>query len=218
MAVPERMPSAPAGATSIVNMAAEDRRTGRRTITAIAPIVGGGSGMPHRDGTDGSGADSAYLKNSPIEITESESPVRILRYGLMPDSGGPGTHRGGMAQVLEFRSTSPDTFVTARNRDRSIFQPWAILGGMPGKTGSFTLNPDTPQAPNSATSTLCVSGQATCSASCRPPAPAAAIPYCAPRRPFCAIGRRDVFLLKARCVTTASFWPMAESGTPRQTI
>ena len=143
-AVPERMPSAPAGATSIVNMAAEDRRTGRRTITAIAPIVGGGGGMPHRDGTDGSGADSAYLKNSPIEITESEAPVRVLRYGLMPDSGGPGQHRGGMAQVLEFKATAPDAFVTARNRDRSVFQPWAILGGQPGKSGSFTLNPDTP--------------------------------------------------------------------------
>lgn len=145
-AVPERMPSAPAGATTIVNMAAEDRRTGRRTITAIAPIVGGGGAMPHRDGTDGSGADSAYLKNSPIEITESEAPVHILRYGLMPDSGGPGLHRGGMAQVLEFKATSPDAFVTARNRDRSFFQPWAIMGGMPGKSGSFTLNPDTDRA------------------------------------------------------------------------
>jgi N-methylhydantoinase B len=146
MAVPERMPAAPAGATSIINMAAEDRRTGKRTITAIAPIVGGGGGMPHRDGTDGSGADAAYLKNSPVEITESEAPVHILRYGLMPDSGGPGQHRGGMAQVLEFRATAPDAFVTARNRDRSIFQPWAILGGMPGKSGSFTLNPDRPDA------------------------------------------------------------------------
>ncbi|WP_294646256.1 hydantoinase B/oxoprolinase family protein [uncultured Aureimonas sp.] len=141
MAVPERMPSAPAGATSIINMAAEDRRTGRRTITAIAPIVGGGGGMPHRDGTDGSGADAAYLKNSPIEITESEAPVLIRRYGLMPDSGGPGAHRGGMAQVLEFSATAPAAFVTARNRDRSKFQPWAILGGMPGPSGSFTLNP-----------------------------------------------------------------------------
>ena len=146
MAVPERMPSAPAGATCIINMAAEDRRTGKRTITAIAPIVGGGGGMPHRDGTDGSGADSAYLKNSPIEITESEAPVHILRYGLMPDTGGPGAHRGGMAQVLEFKATSPDAFVTARNRDRSHFQPWAILGGAPGKSGSFMLNPETPNA------------------------------------------------------------------------
>jgi len=40
--------------------------------------------MPHRDGTDGSGADAAYLKNSPIEITESKRPsVSPLR----PDAG-----------------------------------------------------------------------------------------------------------------------------------
>jgi len=142
-AAPERMPAAPAGATSIVNMAAENPRTGQRSISAIAPIVGGGGGMPHRDGIDGSGADAAYLKNSPIEITEAEAPARILRYGLMPDTGGPGAHRGGMAQVLEFRATSPDAFVTARNRDRTLFQPWGVLGGQPGAPGSFTLNPGT---------------------------------------------------------------------------
>jgi N-methylhydantoinase B len=142
-AAPERMPAAPAGATSIVNMAAENPATGQRNISAIAPIVGGGGGMPHRDGTDGSGADAAYLKNSPIEITESEAPAMILRYGLMPDTGGPGAHRGGMAQVLEFTATAPDAFVTARNRDRTLFQPWGVLGGRPGANGSFTLNPGT---------------------------------------------------------------------------
>jgi N-methylhydantoinase B len=126
-------------------MAAENPRTGQRSISAIAPIVGGGGGMPHRDGTDGSGADAAYLKNSPVEITESEAPVRILRYGLMPDTGGPGAHRGGMAQVMEFRTTAPDAFVTARNRDRTLFQPWGIGGGQPGASGSFTLNPGTPR-------------------------------------------------------------------------
>jgi N-methylhydantoinase B len=122
-------------------MAAEDIRTGKRSITAIAPIVGGGGGMPHGDGTDGSGADAAYLKNSPIEITEAEAPIRILRYGMMPDTGGPGAHRGGMAQILEFTTDAPDAFVTARNRDRSVFQPWGILGGKPGAAGSFTMNP-----------------------------------------------------------------------------
>jgi len=142
-AAPQRLPAAPAGATSIINVAAENPRTGRRSISAIAPIVGGGGGMPHRDGTDGSGADAAYLKNSPVEITETESPVRILRYGLMPDTGGAGAQRGGMAQILEFTSDAPDAFVTARNRDRSVFQPWGILGGQPGIAGSFTLNPGT---------------------------------------------------------------------------
>ncbi|WP_160122932.1 hydantoinase B/oxoprolinase family protein [Rhodovarius lipocyclicus] len=143
-AAPERLPAAPAGSSSIINLAAENRRTGRRVISAIAPIVGGGGGMPHRDGTDGSGADAAYLKNSPIEITESEAPIRILRYGLMPDTGGPGAHRGGLATVLEFTTDAPDATVTARNRDRSIFQPWGILGGRPGAASSFTLNPGAP--------------------------------------------------------------------------
>jgi len=108
--------------------------------------VGGGGGMPHRDGTDGSGADAAYLKNSPIEITESEAPVRIIRYGLMQDTGGPGEHRGGLATVLEFTSDSPNATVTARNRDRSIFQPWGILGGRPGAASTFALNPGTERA------------------------------------------------------------------------
>ena len=219
MAVPERMPSAPAGATSIVNMAAEDRRTGRRTITAIAPIVGGGGGMPHRDGTDGSGADSAYLKNSPIEITESEAPVRILRYGLMPDSGGPGAHRGGMAQVLEFQSTSPDAFVTARNRDRSIFQPWAILGGMPGQMRQFHAEPGFTRARStSAISTRCGLGQATCCASCRRVAPAVAILSCEHPTRFCAIGRPVVSQQRARGATMASRWRMAAVRSTRPTI
>ena len=80
----------------------------------------------------------------------SEAPVRILRYGLMPDTGGAGAHRGGMAQVLEFCATAPDAFVTARNRDRSVFQPWGVLGGEPGAAGSFTLNPGTRREQRSA--------------------------------------------------------------------
>ena len=59
-----------------------------------AAVVGGGGGMPHRDGTNGSGADAAYLKNTPIEITAPEAPVQFLRYGLVQDSGGPGRWRG----------------------------------------------------------------------------------------------------------------------------
>ncbi|HWL83162.1 MAG TPA: hydantoinase B/oxoprolinase family protein [Roseomonas sp.] len=142
-AAPERLPAAPAGSSSIINLAAEHPRTGRRVIAAVAPIVGGGGGMPHRDGTDGSGADAAYLKNSPVEITESEAPVRILRYGLMPDTGGAGTHRGGLATVLEFTTDAPDATVTARNRDRTHFRPWGTLGGRPGAPSSFALNPGT---------------------------------------------------------------------------
>ncbi len=145
LAIPERMPAAPAGTSSIMNVRTTDNRTGRSVLAAVNPVVGGGGGMPHRDGTNGSGADGAYLKNSPIEITETEVPIEVLRYGLVPDSGGPGRTRGGLATVMEFRVFSPDTHITARNRDRSNFRPWGTLGGGPGEPSDFILNPGTPR-------------------------------------------------------------------------
>ena len=101
--------------------------------------------MPHGDGTNGSGADSAYLKNTPIEINETEVPVRFLRYGLLPDSGGPGRWRGGLASVLEFQVFAPDTRITVRNRDRCRFRPWGTLGGEAAEPSNFILNPGTPK-------------------------------------------------------------------------
>jgi N-methylhydantoinase B len=141
LAVPDRMPAAPAGSSSIVNVATTDNRTHRSVLAAVNPIVGGAGGMPHRDGTNGSGADAAYLKNTPVEITEAEVPIQILRYGLLPDSGGAGRWRGGLATAMDFRVSAPHTRITARNRDRSRFRAWGILGGAPGAPSDFILNP-----------------------------------------------------------------------------
>ncbi len=112
-AIPHRMPAAPAGSNSIVNVMTTDERTQRSVIAAINPVVGGGGGMPHRDGTNGSGADSAYLKNTPIEVNEAEVPVQFLRYGLLPDSGGAGRWRGGLATagVLGGKAAEPSDFI-----------------------------------------------------------------------------------------------------------
>jgi N-methylhydantoinase B len=148
LAVPERMPAAPAGSSCIVNVSTTDNRTHRSVLAAVNPVVGGAGGMPHRDGTNGSGADAAYLKNTPVEITEAEVPIQILRYGLLPDSGGAGRWRGGLATAMDFRVFAPNTRITARNRDRSRFRPWGILGGGPGAPSGFILNPGTDRARN----------------------------------------------------------------------
>lgn len=141
LAVPERMPAAPAGSSSIVNVMTTDERTHRSVIAAINPVVGGGGGMPHRDGPNGSGADAAYLKNTPIEITETEVPIQFVRYGLLPDSGGAGRWRGGLSSVMEFKVFAPNSRITVRNRDRSIFRPWGTLGGLSAEPGNFIINP-----------------------------------------------------------------------------
>jgi len=143
-AIPDRMPAAPAGNNCIVNVKTHDERSGATVIAAVNPVVGGGGGMPHRDGTNGSGADAAYLKNTPIEITETETPVEFVKYGLAPDSGGPGCWRGGLATEMAFRVFAPDTRITARNRDRSVFRPWGVLGGRAAGLSDMIVNPGTP--------------------------------------------------------------------------
>jgi N-methylhydantoinase B len=142
-AIPERMPAAPAGNNCIVNVMTHDERSGKAVIAAVNPVVGGGGGMPHRDGTNGSGADAAYLKNTPIEITETEVPVEFIKYGLAQDSGGAGRWRGGLATEMAFRVFAPDTRITARNRDRSRFRPWGVLGGRAAGLSDMVVNPGT---------------------------------------------------------------------------
>ena len=144
-AVPERLPAAPAGNNCIVNVMTTDERTSRTVIAAVNPVVGGGGGMPHRDGTNGSGADAAYLKNTPIEITETETPVEFVKYGLAKDSGGAGRWRGGLATEMAFRVFAPDSRITARNRDRSFFRPWGVLGGRAAGLSDMVVNPGQPE-------------------------------------------------------------------------
>jgi N-methylhydantoinase B len=143
-AVPDLLPAAPAGNNCIVNVMTTDERTRRTVIAAVNPVVGGGGGMPHRDGANGSGADAAYLRNTPIEITETETPVEFMRYGLACDSGGAGRWRGGLATEMAFRVFAPDSRITARNRDRSFFRPWGVLGGRAAGLSDMIVNPGRP--------------------------------------------------------------------------
>jgi N-methylhydantoinase B len=142
-ALPDRLPAGPAGGGGILNVRTTDSRTGRTAMASINPITGGGGGWAREDGQDGS---NSFLKNTPVEITESEVPIRVLSYGLLTDSGGAGRHRGGLAAQMTFQVFTPNSVVTARNRDRVRFSCWGLAGGQPGATCSFVRNPGTPQA------------------------------------------------------------------------
>jgi N-methylhydantoinase B len=142
-ALPKVVPAATGDGGPLINLRTVDSRTGRRLMANLDPITGGGGGTSFRDGVEGSGGNYGFLKNTPVEINEAEVPVKILRYGLKQDSGGAGRHRGGTGTTLEFQVSSPDTVVTARNRDRTLFTPWGSEGGDAGKPSEFLLNPGT---------------------------------------------------------------------------
>ena len=120
-----------------------DEITLARVMAAVDPLVGGGGGMPFADGPNGSGGNAGFLKNTPVEINEAEVPIEILKYELTRDSGGAGYYRGGLGTTLELKVFAPNSTITARNRDRTRFCAWGVLGGKAGQPSEFLINPDT---------------------------------------------------------------------------
>ncbi|RVT92209.1 hydantoinase B/oxoprolinase family protein [Rhodovarius crocodyli] len=143
-AVPEKLATTSPGGNAILNVRTSGR-DGRTVMASLGAVGGGGGGTPRHDGPNGAGGAQAFLKNTPVEINEAEVPIRILRYGLERDSAGPGQYRGGLAAVMEFQVFSPGSVVTARNRNRSVFQSWGACGGRAGNTSRFLRNPGTPE-------------------------------------------------------------------------
>jgi N-methylhydantoinase B len=141
-AAPDRLPAAAGGAVVILNVTSHDERAGHRVVTVINPIFGGGGGNPRADGANGAGGNCNFLMNTPIEITEAHAPIDILAYELKQDTGGPGLYRGGCATRMEFQVHNPST-INMRNKDRSKFQAWGVLGGHPGKAARYLINPGT---------------------------------------------------------------------------
>ena len=99
-------------------------------------------GGPYADGADGAASPANNLANTPIESIEADQPLLVQRYGLIPDSGGPGKFRGGLAMTREFQMLTDDVTFQLRS-DRHDFLPWGVQGGKPGTPTQNFLNPDT---------------------------------------------------------------------------
>lgn len=97
----------------------------------------------HADGATGVGVHLTNLQTTPIEILETEYPVRVEAFEPVPDSGGPGRRRGGLGIRRVYRLLEPARVV--RRGDRVRVAPRGLAGGMPGAPAAFVLYPGTPQ-------------------------------------------------------------------------
>jgi N-methylhydantoinase B len=106
-------------------------------------VLGGGSGG--RFYADGS--DTIHVvpdsKNLPAEFTETRFPLVVERLALAPDSGGPGTRRGGLGYLKEFRVLRDSYFLCVA--DRSILGCWGLKGGKAGRPFRVTVDPGGPR-------------------------------------------------------------------------
>jgi len=104
---------------------------------------GGGAGACiHRDGENGTSVTIGNMMNTPVEALEASLPVLHEAYGLVPDSGGAGRHRGGLAIRRRLKSFGLDATLTTMF-DRMTLPPFGLFGGEPGAKSLVLLNPGT---------------------------------------------------------------------------
>lgn len=69
-----------------------------------------------------------------------EYPLRMERYAINPDSGGPGKYRGGCGIIRDVRLLAPEGTFGLRV-ENSRFPAWGVAGGKAGGTSRVLLNP-----------------------------------------------------------------------------
>ena len=134
-AVPERVAANQCADPMNVYLTGMDPRMSRRFIGGEALGVGWGG---HARG-DGESALINYgggdLKNFPVETMEHRYPLKIRRFELEPDSGGPGRSRGGLAAVREYEMRADESDVSLWF-ERSVTPGLGLFGGRNGSAAS----------------------------------------------------------------------------------
>ncbi|WP_344426025.1 hydantoinase B/oxoprolinase family protein [Pseudonocardia ailaonensis] len=134
--VPGRVPAAGEGGLSVVSFGG---RTSDGRPVAFNDIFSSGWGARDGgDGIDGTSPIGANLASTPVETIERYHPVRVERYGFVPDSGGAGRFRGALALERSFTFLGEDGDLQVRS-DRRLFRPYGLAGGEPGSASRTWL-------------------------------------------------------------------------------
>jgi N-methylhydantoinase B len=120
------------------NIGGVDDRTGRPFVMYDVSL-GGYGGQYGKDGVEGM-TPVMNCANIPVEVHETLNPVRIHRFGYIPNSGGAGQWRGacGVQKDIELLNS---TAMFSHLGDRHLFAPYGIFGGKPGALAESILNP-----------------------------------------------------------------------------
>jgi len=126
-AVPERVQAASSGTMNILNIGGIDPST--RSYYTLVETYGGGQGAMHsNDGTDGIQNHMTNTRNAPVEVIENAYPLRVIKYGLVPNSEGAGEYRGGMGITRKMLFLGSEAKLTLGS-DREKISPWGLFGG-----------------------------------------------------------------------------------------
>lgn len=100
----------------------------------------GFGGLPARpvgDGVDGHSLWPSFM-NIPTEYLEAYFPLTIRHTKIIPDSGGPGLHRGGNGISIAYEFREPGEI--SIHDDRWMTHPWGVNGGKAAGRSKRLLN------------------------------------------------------------------------------
>ncbi|WP_236793470.1 hydantoinase B/oxoprolinase family protein [Amycolatopsis sp. GM8] len=137
--LPERVAAASYGDSMVVLFGGTNPDTGQR-FSFSQPTVGGWGAWHGTDGQDAMINNvNGAMKDLNAEVIESKFPIRVTKYAIRPDSGGPGQWRGGNGVEREFVFTGDDGYVNLW-WDRSVTPAWGIFGGSSAQPPEVVIN------------------------------------------------------------------------------
>ena len=122
-----------------------DPRTGEPYL--CADIVGGGmGGARSRRRPLGDRHAPRQLRDDVRGGHGAGVPLRVLKTELVPDSGGAGTYRGGLAVERWYELLAPEALMGGHYADQTLEEtrPWGLDGGSRGRPAAVFLNPGRP--------------------------------------------------------------------------
>jgi len=124
--VPDRVPAAGEGGNTVVCLGGY--RGDGSPFIIVDMICGAWGGRPDKDGIEAITNPSQNLSNTPVETMESQHPVRVEEYALVPDSCGAGEYRGGLGVARSYRLLADEAGLQLR-ADRMKIRPYGLAGG-----------------------------------------------------------------------------------------
>lgn len=136
-AVPSLIPAEPGSPAPRANFFGTNRDG--EEFQCLLITSGGMGGRINRDGL----SCKAFPTNTSmasLEVMETSAPLRFLKRELVADSGGPGQHRGGLAQEISIEALGPGAIYVSTSADRMNNPPRGYWGGLPGMPAALAKN------------------------------------------------------------------------------
>ncbi|MEQ8248098.1 MAG: hydantoinase B/oxoprolinase family protein [Alphaproteobacteria bacterium] len=131
--LPHRLAASSGGDVPGFMMIGQHPDTGATYAISNNDAVGWGATAAH-DGADTRNHPcQSIVRNTPIEVMETRTPMFFERVEMVPGSGGPGQYRGGLGLRRDIRFLASGEFLTVMKKTKS--RPWSLVGaGQPAST------------------------------------------------------------------------------------